>query len=49
MQRIFAKYYQDNVFDLINREDFLASLEKQYLIKTPHSPLRGPPPPTGEG
>ncbi len=47
MQSIFAKYDYYDVFCLANREDFLASLEKQYLIKTPHSSAYGchlPPP-----
>ena len=38
MQRIFDKYDYDIDFTLIKREDFLASLEKQYLIQTPHPP-----------
>ena len=49
LQGTFAKYDLKYAFYLVKREDFLASLEKQYLIKTPHSPLRGPPSPTGEG
>ncbi len=28
---------------------FSLTLEKQYLIKTPHSALPAPPSPTGEG
>ena len=37
---LFAKYYLERIFYLANREDFLALLEKQYLIKTPHPSLR---------